>query len=140
MDQPGRDMPKPPLPGERVEAELAYLKTALKITDAETQAWNKVADALRDRAKRKDAEIIAMRARTPDAAPPTLVDMLEHHQKEAAGEADEASKLLAAVKPLYAMLTPEQKETADHLPFFGPGPMGPHGPGMMPPMPPGGRP
>ena len=35
------------MPGERVEARLAYMKTALKITDAQQAQWNAFADVAR---------------------------------------------------------------------------------------------
>src|SRR5690349_21193086 len=56
-----RDLPPPPLPGAMIEAHLAFLKTALKVTDAQTAAWNAVADVLREQVKRRDAEIAARR-------------------------------------------------------------------------------
>ena len=36
---------------ERIEGRLAYTKTELKITDAQTPAWNQLADAIRTAAK-----------------------------------------------------------------------------------------
>ena len=51
------------MPSDMVEARIAYAKTALKITDAQTQQWNAVADVLRKQAKARDAEIMAMRAK-----------------------------------------------------------------------------
>ena len=36
---------------ERIEGRLAYTKTELKITDAQTAAWNQLADAIRTAAK-----------------------------------------------------------------------------------------
>ena len=40
------------LPSERIEARLAYLKTALKITDAQLPQWEAFADTLRKHAKK----------------------------------------------------------------------------------------
>jgi hypothetical protein len=114
------ELPPPPLPGAMIEAHLAFLKTALKVTDAQTQAWNAVADVLRDQAKRHDAEIAAHRKAHEDATqPPDLPTILQDRQHMAVEEADDLSKLLTALKPLYGLLSAEQKETADHL--FPPG-------------------
>jgi hypothetical protein len=115
----------PPLPGAMIDAHLAFLKTALKVTDAQTQAWDAVTDVLRDQAKRRDADMLARRKARKDAQPSDLPDMLQDRQHMAVEEADDLSRLLIAFKPFYVMLSAEQKETADHL--F---PTGPHGPGM----------
>jgi hypothetical protein len=115
-----KDLPLPPLPGAMIEAHLAFLKTALKVTDAQTAAWNAVADVLREQAKRHDAEIAARRkAHEAATEPPDLPTILQDRQHMAVEEAEELSKLLAALKPFYGMLSAEQKETADHL--FPPG-------------------
>jgi hypothetical protein len=111
-----RELPPPPLPGVMIEAHLAFLKTALKVTDAQTSAWNAVADVLREQAKRHDAAIAARRKALNEAAqPPELPTILQDRAHLAVEESDDLSKLLIALKPFYAMLSPEQKEIADHL-------------------------
>src|SRR5258705_197158 len=55
------------LPSERVEARLAYIKTALKITDAQQPQWNTFADALRKQAAEGDKRIQAWRAQARKA-------------------------------------------------------------------------
>ena len=119
-----KDPPPPPLPGAMIEAHLAFLKTALKVTDAQTQAWNAVADVLREQATRHDVEIAARRKALDEAAqPPDLPTILQDRQRMAVEESDDLSKLLIVLKPFYVMLSAEQKETADHL-------FPPHHPGM----------
>jgi protein CpxP len=114
-----KDMP-PPLPGAMVEAHLAFLKTALKVTDSQAAAWNAVADVLREQAKQHDAEMAARRKAREDATePPDLPTILQDRQHMAVEEADDLSKLLVALKPFYGQLSADQKETADHL--FPPG-------------------
>ena len=137
----GRDFPAPPLPGERIEAELAYIKTALKLADRQIPGWEAVANALRAQAKRLDAEIAAHRAarnKTPedDVAMTDAVTRLRDRQHALAAEADDLAKLLEVFKPFYAALTADQREVAeDLLPIGRPGPpmIGP--PMMGPPMP-----
>ncbi|HEX4504806.1 MAG TPA: Spy/CpxP family protein refolding chaperone [Alphaproteobacteria bacterium] len=115
-----KELPPPPLPGAMIEAHLAFLKTALKVTDAQTAAWNAVADVLRDQAKRHDAEIEAHRkAHEAATEPPDLPTILQDRQHMAVQESDDLSKLLTVLKPFYGMLSAEQKEIADHL--FPPG-------------------
>jgi hypothetical protein len=131
----------PPLPGAMIEAHLAFLKTALKVTDAQISAWNAIADVLREQAKRRDADMMARRKARQDAAqPPDLLEMLQDRQRMDVIESDDLSKLLIALRPFYVMLNAEQKETAGHLfpqGHSGPGkgrPPGPRedGPGCQP--------
>jgi hypothetical protein len=118
-----------PLPSERVEARIAYVRTALKITDAQAGAWNAVADVMRRQAKEEDAAIVAMRDHTDGDH--TIIDRLEQHEKMMTKRAAELSELIAAAKPLYASLSPDQKKDADSLleARFGGGGWGHHGPG-----------
>jgi hypothetical protein len=108
------------LPSERVEPRLAYLKTALKITDAQTKQWNAFADVLRKQAKDRDAKIEAMRAKfeaNKDTPRPEVsaIDRMERQQKILTDVSAALSERLAAAKPLYAVLSDDQKQTADEL-------------------------
>jgi LTXXQ motif family protein len=108
------------LPSERVEPRLAYLKTALKITDAQTKQWNAFADVLRKQAKDRDAKIEAMRAKfeaNKDKPRPEVsaIDRMERREKMMTEASAELSERLAAVRPLYAALSDDQKQTADEL-------------------------
>ncbi len=133
-DRPGAEhapavgeRPAPPLPGAMVEAHLAFMKTALKLTDAQLPTWNGVADVLREQAKRRDAEITALRASDKTATQlPDLPTVLQDRQHMIVEEGEDLSKLLIALKPFYVMLSAEQKEIAGHL--FLP----PHGKAGMP--------
>jgi hypothetical protein len=121
--------PMPPLPGESIDAELAYIKTALRLTAAQIPAWERVADVLRAQAARRDDEIRARRAayekngkNTKNAIYGNLIDGLERLQRENSAESDDLAKLLAVLKPFYATLTDQQKITADET--IRPGPDG----------------
>src|SRR6185436_12900278 len=50
------------MPSERIEARLAYMKTALKITSAQEAQWNTFANTLRTQAKDMDKRIQERRA------------------------------------------------------------------------------
>jgi hypothetical protein len=133
LERAGPPADMPPLPGAMVEAHLAFLKTALKVTEAQTPAWNAVAEVLREQAKRRDADMMARHKARQDAVqPPDLLEMLQDRQRMDVIEADDLSKLLIALRPFYGALSAEQKETASHL--F---PQGHSGPGMG--RPPGPR-
>ena len=107
----------PPLPSERVDADLAYLKTALKITPDQVEQWSKVADVLRAMARHRDAQILAMRAALDSAAgrPPDPITALEHRQAGLAEQARDLADLIAAAKPLYARFEADQKKAAEWL-------------------------
>ncbi len=119
-ERAGPDQPAPPLPGTLIEPHLAFIKTALKLTDAQMPAWNGVADLLREQAKRRDAEIAARRAAEekpglPEDPANDLIGHMQDRQRHLVEEGDDLAKQLAALKPLYAMLSAEQKETAARL-------------------------
>jgi hypothetical protein len=108
-------LPQHPLPGRHIEGRLAFLRTELKITDAQAPLWEPVAAALRGRAAKMDAAIAAFRQARSDSTRPDLPAQLEAriHAGEARIESDRA--FLAAFRPLYAALSDEQKTTADEL-------------------------
>ena len=101
-----------------VEGRLAFLKTELKITDAQLPLWNAVADAIRANAKDMGAMAEGMMGSAQAA---TLPDKLTTREKMLAARLEALRKLKAAVDPLYAALSDEQKKTADELIM---GPMG----------------
>jgi hypothetical protein len=106
------------LPSERVEARLAYLKTALKITDAQEAQWNTFADTLRSHAKASDERMKARRAQRAEGkqrAQLNAIERMERRQARMAQASQRLAERLAAVKPLYAALSPEQQQVADEL-------------------------
>lgn len=101
------------LPGEFIEARLAFIKTALKITPAQSTQWNALAEIMRKQAKARDAEITAMRAKKDDQhARPDPIEMLEHREKFLATASANLAEYVTALKPLYASLSDDQKEVA----------------------------
>ncbi|MDH3288020.1 MAG: Spy/CpxP family protein refolding chaperone [Betaproteobacteria bacterium] len=106
------------LPSERIEARLAYLKTALKITDAQEAQWNSFADALRQHTRGADERFKARHAQRDQnvrRTPPTAIERMERRQARLAAAAERLKKTLTAAKPLYAALSPEQQQIADEL-------------------------
>jgi len=106
------------LPSERVEARLAYLKTALKITDAQQPQWNAFADTLRKQARAGDERMKARQAQMGEGrkgTPPTAIERMERAQTRLAASSTRLNETLAAAKPLYAALSPEQQKVADEL-------------------------
>lgn len=109
-------------PTERVEARLAYVKTALKITDAQQAQWNAFADAERRLAAQREknmqewrdkmAQRRAERAKDGTGRP-TAIERLAFAEKMHQAAAARIDAQLAAIKPLYASLSDEQKKVAD---------------------------
>ena len=101
-----------------VEGRLAFLKTELKITDAQLPLWNAVADAMRANAKNMGDMAGGMMGGSQTAI---LPDKLAMREKMITTHLEALRKFKAAVDPLYAALSDEQKKTADELLI---GPMG----------------
>ena len=106
------------MPGERIEARLAYLKTALKITDAQQPQWEAFANTLRKHARDMDQRIKARHeqmAQEHHDRKVTAIERLERRQARLTAASARLNDTLAAAKPLYAALSPEQQKVADEL-------------------------
>jgi protein CpxP len=114
---------QPPLRPSRIEGRLAFLKTELKITDAQTAQWNAFADVVRQNDQLRRARFEQTRASRPQAAPgqpatrpaTTAIERLERQQQASEARADELKRYVAAFRPLYATMSDDQKKTADEL-------------------------
>ncbi|HTY69026.1 MAG TPA: Spy/CpxP family protein refolding chaperone [Alphaproteobacteria bacterium] len=106
-------------PSERIDARLAYLKTALKITPAQEKQWAALAAVLRRQAQDMDAKMQQRREarQSSDQAQtqPSAIERLEQRQQFLADAAKRTGAVVAAAKPLYASFSPEQKQTADEM-------------------------
>jgi hypothetical protein len=100
-----------PMASQLVEARIAYIKTALRITPAQTAQFNAVADLMRKEAKERDARMAEWQNHKPDDhARPDPLQMLEHRQKMMQDGAARLGEMIAAWKPLYASLDDSQKQ------------------------------
>jgi len=125
---------------DRVEGRIAFLKTELKITDAQGAAWNAFADALRANAKSLGEARASMMPQA-GAGQQGLVDRLALQEKWLAARLEGTRAIKAALTNLVSTLSDEQKKTADELlaPHMGMGAMaramasGQMGPGQMQP-------
>ena len=104
---------------EHVEGRLAFLKTELKITGAQLPLWNAFAEAVRANAKAMEGTMQGGMMGTSQSA--SLPEKLAMREKMMTAHLDALRKLKAAVDPLYAALSHEQKKIADELMM---GPMG----------------
>ena len=101
-----------------VEGRIASLKSELKITDAQTSAWNKFADALRAAGGSMDDMYQQMMQSGPAT---TLPARLERRETMLSAHLGRVKTLKEALDPLYASLSAEQKKIADSMMI---GPMG----------------
>ena len=111
---------------DHVEGRIAFLKTELKITDAQQPLWNAVGDAMRANAKEMAAMMPMMQSMMQPVG--TLPEELAGREKAMTAHLEALRKLKSAIDPLYAALSDELKKAADQLMV---GPMGIMGMGMM---------
>ena len=95
-----------------VEGRLAYLKTELRISEAQVPLWNAVADTIRTNAKGMGAMSEGTMGSTQAS---TLPDKLALREKMMTAHLEALRKFEEAVDPLYAALSDEQKKMADEL-------------------------
>lgn len=100
-------------PGRHIEGRIAFLKTELKITEAQTPAFDAFADVLRTQAKAA-GERHAERRGDRDK-PANVLERMERRTEMMKQGAEASQRLLDAAKPLYAQLSDEQKQAADEL-------------------------
>ena len=106
-----------PMMAKYIEGRLAFLKTELKITDAQLPLWNAFAQAMRD-----DSTVQAMPHPMMEMnKATTLPDKIAARETMLTARLEALRKLKAAADPLYAALTVDQKKTADDIML---GPMG----------------
>jgi hypothetical protein len=102
---------------ERVEGRIAFLRAELKITDAQTNAWNAFADALRTNAQKLAAIRPAMMP--APGAQQTLAERLDAQERWLTARLEGSRAIKPAFTPLFGTFSDEQKKTATEL-------LGPH--------------
>ncbi len=103
-----------------VEGRLAYLKTELKITDAQASLWNAYAGAARQNAQAMTVRCTAMMSQAKSTGL-SLPDRLDQHEQFIALQLDALRAMNKTLKPLYAALNDTQKQAANQFIW---GPMG----------------
>ena len=102
---------------DRVEGRIAFLRTELKITEAQTSAWDAFAEALRANAKKlgeiRGAMMAQMNAAQQEA--PTLTDRLGLQEQWLTARLEGTRTIRSAVTTLYGVLSDDQKKTANEL-------------------------
>jgi cell pole-organizing protein PopZ len=101
-------------PLQRIEGQLAYFRTELRITEAQAAQWNAFADAARAAADRLRQAMAQQNTQTPGQAP-TAPALLERRIASLSLQLETTRTVAAAAGPLYAALSDEQKRTADEF-------------------------
>jgi hypothetical protein len=97
---------------DRVDRRLEFLRGQLKITDAQAPQWDRFADALRSTATSMSGMQQQM---MQGGMPATLSARLDLHEKMLSAHLERVKDIRAALDPLYAALSDEQKKHADQL-------------------------
>jgi periplasmic protein CpxP/Spy len=100
------------MPGQFVDGRIAFFKAELKITPAQEGQWQQVEAAMRENAKALDQTIASARQ---NRAGMNAIQRLELRDQFTRARSENNSRFLAAFKPLYASLSPEQQKMADQL-------------------------
>jgi hypothetical protein len=112
---------------DRIEGRIAFLRTELKITDTQADAWNAFADTLRANAKKLGELRASMMPKSGDAQQQasTMADRLDQQEQWLLARLEGLRTMKAAFTKLNETLSDEQKKTANDL-------LAPHmGMGMM---------
>ncbi|MHC2563783.1 Spy/CpxP family protein refolding chaperone [Bradyrhizobium liaoningense] len=96
---------------DRVEGRIAFLRTELKITDAQAPAWTAFADALRANAK----ALGELRGSMAGPGSETLLDRVTWQEKWLSARLEATRAMKSALANLVGTLSDEQKKTADEL-------------------------
>jgi hypothetical protein len=98
--------------GAHIEGRLAFIRTELKITDAQEKAWSDFANALRQAAKKGGDAPMMMHGTSGGGGPPQMLEQYEKHLTE---RLDAVRTVRSALTPFYAVLSAEQKKTLAEL-------------------------
>ncbi|MGY0571925.1 Spy/CpxP family protein refolding chaperone [Bradyrhizobium sp. RDM12] len=98
-----------------VEGRVAFLRTELKITDAQQSAWNAFADALRTNAKTLGEVRDSMMMAQQSTGSPDLIQKLTLQEKWLAARLEGTRAMKSALANLVSSFSDEQKRATDEL-------------------------
>jgi periplasmic protein CpxP/Spy len=97
---------------DNVEQQISTMHSQLNITDAQSKQWDAYAQTMRDNAQKTSD---ALRDRGQKMVTMNADDIMKSYAELAQMHADQMQKLSSAWSDLYAVLAPDQKQTADTL-------------------------
>jgi hypothetical protein len=106
--------------GQHVEGNIAFLKIELGVTVVQEAEWRSFAEALRTAGKqgaemRKRMEEMCPMHQDPKAPAPTIVEKMADREKRMSERLASVKAINAALAPLYAKFSAEQKKLAEEL-------------------------
>ena len=113
MGQMAKMQPPPAAPLDHVEGRIAFLKAELGITEAQSQAWDQFAQALRtSREHLAEARQALVASAGGQSGVPGRLEAYERHLSM---RLDSLRGARESFQRLYAVLSPAQKQNADEL-------------------------
>jgi hypothetical protein len=110
---------------DRIDGRIAFLKTELKITDAQSAAWEEFAGIIRQTSEAHNKTMRSMfdAMRSGDFFKKPLPERVAFQQSVMEARLEQVKSLRQAVDKLYAMLDDNQKKAANEivLPMMGMG-------------------
>ena len=112
---------------ELTDARIAIVKAALQLTPDQEKYWPAVADAIRVRSQNRDARIARIAETVGKMSDESASDILrdrdpiaflDRRAEALAQRSQDIKKLADAWRPLYATLSPEQKQRLASLTLF----------------------
>ena len=95
---------------EQAEKRVATLRSQLKITPAQTKAFDDFAQVMRDNADKMDA---LDKEQSPKLRTMSAVDQMKAYEAMTQEQADGMQRMVPAYSRLYDAFSPEQKRIAD---------------------------
>src|SRR5262249_54638393 len=124
---PGPAQLSPKNLAELTDARIAIVKAALQLTPDQEKYWPAVADAIRVRSQNRDARIARIAETVGKMSDESASDILrdrdpiaflDRRAEALAQRSQDIKKLADAWRPLYATLSPEQKQRLASLTLF----------------------
>ena len=100
---------------EHIDGQLGYIKAELKITEAQIAQWNVFADAFRADKEKQAQACKTMQEEVRSMASAPLPDSMKIMADRLSARLESLRGMYAAIGPLYASLSQEQKKKADEI-------------------------
>jgi hypothetical protein len=100
---------------ERVDGQLAFLKTELRITAAQEPQWNVFANIFRTNKEKQFQSCRMAQEQSRSMMSASLPESIKMKEDQLSDQLESLRVLDAALQPLYASLSKEQKRTADEI-------------------------
>ncbi len=107
-------------PDPHIDGQLAFIKAELKITDEQAPVWTVFAETFRADKQKKAAACVAAQEQARAMASANLLDSMKVVETRLSDQLDSMRAMEAAIRPLYGMLTRDQKQKADEILKGGP--------------------